>query len=181
MHDELSVLKLVTGRLEAAGIAYMVTGSVAASLYAEPRMTRDVDLVVELDTNDAARIVEMFGAEFLCDVGRIREAIDRRSMCHPIHTAGVANWAVIAPKESAPRAEESRRRRMAAIDGVDMWVVSPEDLILSKLDWARDSRSEVQLRDVRAVIASQTSLDWTYVSSWADRLGVRALLDEVRR
>lgn len=181
MHDELSVLKLVTGRLEGAGIAYMVTGSVATSLYAEPRMTRDVDLVVELDTNDAARIVEMFGAEFLCDVDRIREAIDRRSMFNLIHTAAVVKVDVIVRKDSAYRAEEFRRRCMATIAGVDMWVVSPEDLILSKLDWARDSRSEVQLRDVRAVIASQPSVDWTYVSSWADRLGVRALLDEVRR
>jgi hypothetical protein len=50
MHDELSVLKLVTGRLGAAGLSYMVTGSVALSLYAEPRMTRLdlVDLVREV-------------------------------------------------------------------------------------------------------------------------------------
>ncbi len=48
MLDEFAVLTIVTTRLESAGIAYMITGSVAVSLYAEPRMTRDVDLVVEL-------------------------------------------------------------------------------------------------------------------------------------
>jgi len=159
----------------------MVTGSVAASFYAEPRMTRDVDLVVELGTHDAARIVEMFGAEFLCDSDRIREAISRRSMFNLIHTAAVVKIDVIVRKDTAYRAEEFRRRRVATIDGADMWVVSPEDLILSKLDWARDSRFEVQLRDVRNVIAAQPLLDWAYVSSWADRLGVRALLDEVRQ
>jgi len=167
MHDELFVLKLVTG-------------SVAASLYAEPRLTRDVDLVVELGTADSARIVEMFDAEFMCDVDRIREAIGRRSMFNLIHTAAVVKIDVIVRKDTAYRSEEFRRRRVATIDGVEMWVVSPEDLILSKLDWARDSRSEVQLRDVRNVIAAQPSLDWAYVSSWADRLGVRALLAEVR-
>jgi hypothetical protein len=54
-------------------------------------------------------------------------------------------------------------------------------LILSKLDWARSSRSEVQLRDVKNVMAAQASLDWTYLDAWADRLGVRDLLREVRR
>lgn len=89
MHDELSVLKLVTGRLEAAGMAYMVTGSVAVSLYAQPRMTRDVDLVVDLRPADADRIVDMFDAEFNCDADRIRDAIARQSMFTLIHTAAV--------------------------------------------------------------------------------------------
>jgi hypothetical protein len=67
VHDELSVLKLVAGRLESAGLPYMVTGSVALSLYAEPRMTRDVDLVVDLRPSDTTRIVEPFGTEFNVD------------------------------------------------------------------------------------------------------------------
>lgn len=62
-----------------------------------------------------------------------------------------------------------------------MWVVSAEDLILSKLDWARSSRSELQLRDVKNVIAAQPALDWAYVNAWADRLGLLELLHEVRR
>lgn len=181
MHDELSVLKLVTARLEAAGIAYMVTGSVAVSLYAEPRLTRDVDLVVELGPADAARIVDMFGAEFNCDADRIRDAIARRSMFNMIHTAAVVKIDVIVRKDTAYREEEFRRRRLAEIDGVQMWVVSAEDLILSKLDWARSSRSEMQLRDVRNVIGAQSSLDWPYVDTWAAQLGVRDLLGEVRR
>lgn len=69
MRDELAVLRLVRARLEAAGIAYMVTGSVAVSLYAEPRMTRDVDLVVELAPADAPRLVEMFAAGRRCNCG----------------------------------------------------------------------------------------------------------------
>jgi hypothetical protein len=66
------------------------------------------------------------------------------------------------------------------IDTVDIWVVSPEGLLLSKLDWARSTRSEVQLRDVRHLIAGQPALDWAYVETWAVALGVGDLLDEVR-
>ena len=62
-----------------------------------------------------------------------------------------------------------------------MWVVSAEDLILSKIDWSRSSRSELQLRDVRNVIAAQPALDWPYVDAWAGRLGVVDLLNEMRR
>ena len=181
MLDEFSVLALVTSRLEGAGISYMVTGSVAVSLYAEPRMTRDVDLVVDLQPADTARLVDMFDAEFSCDASRIRDAITRRTMFNLIHTTAVVKIDVIVRKDHPYREEEFRRRRQAEIGGVQMWVVSAEDLILSKLDWARSSRSELQLRDVRNVITAQPALDWPYVDRWAGRLGLSALLQEARR
>jgi predicted nucleotidyltransferase len=141
MLDQFTVLTLVTSRLEHAGIAYMVTGSVAVSLYAEPRMTRDVDLVVELQPADTSRIVEMFSAEFSCDADRIGDAIARQSMFNLIHTAAVVKVDFIVRKHSAYREEEFRRRRQVEINGVSIWVVSAEDLVVSKLDWARTSRS----------------------------------------
>lgn len=180
MRDELSVLKLVTARLDAAGLAYMVTGSVALSLYAEPRMTRDVDLVVELQPADATRFAGVLGSDFDVDADRIRDAIGQRSMFNAIHTAAVVKLDIIVRKTGAYREEEFRRRRLGTIDGSEMWVVSPEDLLLSKLDWARDSRSEVQLRDVRRLIAAQADLDWTYVRDWAERMELLHLLREVR-
>lgn len=181
MHEELSVLKLVTGRLERAGLPYMVTGSLALSLYAEPRMTRDVDLIVDLGPADATRFVALFEADFQVHADRIRDAIAERSMFNLIHTAGVVKVDIIIRRAGAFREEEFRRRRVARIDGVNMWVVSAEDLILSKLEWARDSRSEVQFRDVRRLIEAQPTLDWPYVESWAARLGLRERLQEVRR
>ena len=181
MLDEFSVLTLVTSRLEEAGIAYMVTGSLAVSLYAEPRMTRDVDLVVELQPADTERLVAMFGVEFSCSADRIRDAITRRAMFNLIHTEAVVKIDVIVRKDSPYREEEFRRRRRTEISAVPMWVVSAEDLILSKLDWARSSRSELQLRDVRNVIKAQPSLDWPYVNRWAERLGLVALLSEARQ
>jgi|SRR5690348_2261404 len=180
MRDELSVLKLVTARLDAAGLAYMVTGSVALSLYAEPRMTRDVDLVVELQPADATRFAGVLGSDFDVDADRIRDAIAQRSMFNAIHTAAVVKLDIIVRKTGAYREEEFRRRRLGTIDGSEMWVVSPEDLLLSKLDWARDSRSEVQLRDVRRLIAAQADLDWTYIRDWAERMELLHLLREVR-
>ena len=141
---------------------------------------RDVDLVVELQPADTERLVALFGAEFSCDASRIREAITRRSMFNLIHTAAVVKIDVIVRKDSPYRQEEFRRRRRAEISGVPLWVVSAEDLVLSKLDWARSSRSELQLRDVRNVIAAQPAFDWPYVDAWAERLELRDMLDGVR-
>jgi len=61
-----------------------------------------------------------------------------------------------------------------------MWIVPPEDLILSKLVWAKDSRSELQLRDVRQLISAQPALDWPYVDRWAEALQVTDLLRDTR-
>ena len=60
-----------------------------------------------------------------------------------------------------------------------MWIVSREDLILSKLDWARDSRSELQLRDVRHLL--EGPFDREYLQRWAVHLGLEQLLEEVQR
>lgn len=78
--DELSVLKLVTRRLEEAEIPYMLTGSLAASHYAQPRKTRDIDLVVELEPSDTPRLTAMFGEDFDVNEPSVQDAIRRRGM-----------------------------------------------------------------------------------------------------
>ena len=64
MTEELEVLKVVTGRLEAAGIPCMVTGSFAVNYYAVPRMTRDIDLVADVSVSDVDRVGALFKGDF---------------------------------------------------------------------------------------------------------------------
>jgi len=178
--DQLAVLKLVTRRLEDAGIPYMITGSIAAGHYAQPRFTRDIDLVVELQPGDAERLAALFGNEFECDVDAIRTAIARESLFNLIHTDAIVKVDFVVRRSTLYRLEEFRRRRSVLVDGQAVWIVSPEDLILSKLLWAKDSHSELQLRDVRHIIAAQPELDWPYVEQWAKDSSVVDLLREVR-
>ena len=178
--DQLSVLKLVTARLDAAGIRYMITGAIAAGHYVQPRMTRDIDLVVELDAADAERLVALFGDHFECDLPAIRAAIARRSLFNLIHTDAIVKVDFVVRKGAPYRVEEFSRRRLVDIDDQPMWMVSAEDLVLSKLVWAKDSRSELQLRDVRHIVAAQPALDWAYVERWADAVDVGALVRDVR-
>lgn len=181
MTDQFSILKLVTERLDALGIAYMLTGSIAAGYYAQPRMTRDIDLVVELEPTDAEGVVAAFTPEFNCDVDVIRDAIARQSLFNLIHVEAVAKVDFVVRKDIPYRREEFRRRRHVEIGGHPLWIVSPEDLILSKLTWAKTSRSEMQLRDVRQLLTSVPTLDQTYLDRWAADLTVTELLREVAR
>ncbi|MGB7219665.1 MAG: nucleotidyl transferase AbiEii/AbiGii toxin family protein [Vicinamibacterales bacterium] len=178
--DQLGVLKLVTGRLDGAGIPYMVTGSIAAGHYAQPRMTRDIDLVVDLQPQDADRIATLFSGEFECSLDAIRAAIGRASMFNLIHTEAIVKVDFVVRKNTPYRLEEFGRRRITMIDAHPVQMVSPEDLVLSKLVWAKDTRSELQLRDVRHIISAQPGLDWSYLERWANGLSVIELLREVR-
>jgi hypothetical protein len=180
MTDELTILKLVASRLDAAGISYMLTGSIAAGYYAQPRMTRDVDVVVELELGDAQRVAELFTPEFLVDAETVAVAIARRAIFNLIHIAAAVKVDFIIRKDLPYRREEFRRRRQVMIDGQQMWLVTPEDIILSKLEWARDSRSELQLRDVRALLRAVQVLDQVYLERWSRDLGIADLLHEVQ-
>ncbi len=178
--DELSVLALVAERLDAAGLPYMVSGSVAMNYYAQPRMTRDIDIVVALEPPNATQIQTLFEADFICELDAIREAIDRRGMFNLIHREWVIKVDIIVRKDTPYRREEMARRRRVRLRSLELAIVSPEDLVLSKLDWARESRSELQFRDVRNIVAAVPDLDERYLERWAAELGVTGLLAEAR-
>lgn len=178
--EELAVLRLVSNRLDEAAVAYMVSGSVAMSYYAEPRMTRDIDIVVELGAAGAERMAALFSDQFYCDVDVIRDAVRRRTMFNLIHTQLVVKVDFIVRQDSPYRRTEFERRRRAQLAGFQIWIVSPEDLVLSKLVWAKPSHSELQLADVRNLVTTIPTLDWPYIERWAAELDVLELLTEVR-
>ena len=159
----------------------MVTGSMALSVYAQPRMTRDIDLVVECEPKDAARIAGLFRDDCYAEESEIREAATHRSMFNIIHNEWIVKADFIVRKQDEYHRLEFSRRRDAEIAGTFITVVSPEDLVLSKLVWSRESGSELQLRDVRVLLAASLHLDWAYLEKWADTLRVPDLLAEVRR
>lgn len=142
-------------------------------------MTRDIDLVVELSEADIGRVVMLFQHDHYIDRDMVRRAIQDRSMFNMIHNALVVKVDCVVRKDSEYRREEFARRRPIVIDGRQVMIVAPEDLILSKLDWAKDSRSQMQLDDARNLLRSVQDLDGGYLSRWADQLGLAALYREV--
>ena len=177
IETELDVLRDISQRLEGAGIAFMLTGSVAMNYYAQPRMTRDIDLVVSLSEAQSEVFVRLFENEYYLDPQGITEAIVRRRMFNLIHTQAVIKVDCVVLKTDPYRQEEFARRRKISLGDFQTWIVSREDLILSKLFWAKDSKSEIQLRDVRNLLASDCDL--AYLRNRAGSLGVNELLEEV--
>lgn len=174
--SELSALHDLCVRLEGAGIAYMLTGSLAMSFYARPRMTRDVDLVVALEAGEVERLTGALGAEYHADADAISAAISDGRPWNIVHLPSLVKIDLIPRKGGAYRVGEFARRRKVELAGVPLWIVSIEDLILSKLEWSRESRSEQQRRDVRLLL--EVPLDRTYLDQWAAHLGLDAQLRE---
>lgn len=168
-------MTIVAERLAAAGIAYMVTGSIAMNHYAVPRMTRDIDLVVDLSAVDTDRMCDLFEDDFYVDRGAVRRAVETRAVFNMIHTALVVKVDVVVRQGTEYRRTEFARRRRVTVAGQELFVAAPEDLILSKLDWARESRSAMQLADVRNLVESVVDLDREYLAEWTNRLGLGAL------
>ena len=179
--DELfDFLVLIAERLERAHIPYMLSGSVALSVYAQPRMTRDVDFVIEIEEAQVDQFVELFETDCYIDRESVLEAVRTQGMFNIIHEAWIVKADFVVRKDQPYRKTEFGRRRTVSVGGRAFSIVTAEDLLLSKLLWAQTSRSELQLGDVRNLILSEKTLDWAYIEPWAQKLGVVDLLNEVR-
>jgi hypothetical protein len=140
MIGELDVLKIVTKKLDSADIPYMVSGSIAGNFYTTPRMTRDIDIVIQVQDTDAERIYSLFSDEFYADKDMIRDAIRKKSMFNIIHNEGIVKVDFIVRKDSEYRKLEFVRRRSIPFEGIEINIVSAEDLIISKLYWAKEGQ-----------------------------------------
>lgn len=158
----------------------MVTGSFASAIHGQPRATRGLDVVIDPEGGVIDVLVAAFPpGQFY--VGEAIEAVRLRDMCNIIDTR--SGWKVdLIVRKARPFSESEFSRRVPAeVAGVQTFVTTPEDAILSKLEWQRISSSDLQRRDVvEMLIANADGLDSAYLDHWAGELGVRELLDQLR-
>lgn len=174
--DQERVLKDCTERLDRLSIPYMLTGSMAMTKYAMMRMTNDIDIVVELEYPDAQRIISAFEPDYYVPHGRLTDAISRKFMFNILHHQSLVKVDCVIRKDTEFQKLAFSKRRRIDFSGFDVWIIGKEDLVLAKLNWAKDSRSEMQMRDVANII--RNGYDNEYVRFWAKRLGVEDILDE---
>ncbi|MBI3530749.1 MAG: nucleotidyl transferase AbiEii/AbiGii toxin family protein [Betaproteobacteria bacterium] len=179
MLSELDILRDVCARLEKARIEYMLTGSMAMNYYAQPRMTRDIDIVVALEASDAAKLISTFEPDYFVPEEALHSALRERGMFNLLHLDSVVKVDLIVRKQAPYRQTEFGRRVKVQLPGFAAWLVSREDLILSKLAWARDAESELQMRDVRNLLSGE--VDLAYLRQWAPSLNVDELLKQCLR
>lgn len=176
---ETELLGKVVSALEAAGIPHMVTGSMASAIHGQPRATRDIDLVIDPSDQALDFLITCFPTDQFY-VGDAHAAAARQDMFNIIDVTTGWKADLIIRKERAFSREEFARRQPAIIAGTHTYVSTPEDAILSKLEWHTISGSDTQRRDVIEMIdANLDSLDREYLNRWAVDLGLAELLHDV--
>lgn len=181
MSKELVPVKIIhdfAERVEPLGIEYMLTGSMAMMLYNYYRMTADIDVVIELQYDDAARIINAFEPDYYVPHGRVRDAIIRKFMFNVIHQETAFKIDLVVKKSDEFQQNAFTRRQKKDLYGKEIFVITLEDLIISKLLWAKDSRSEKQLTDVENLL--QNDFDAEYTEFWVSNLVLNDLFDQCR-
>ncbi|MBI3111420.1 MAG: hypothetical protein HYZ01_07600 [Ignavibacteriales bacterium] len=176
----LESLKIVCARLDGARIPYMISGSTAANLYAQPRATNDVDIVIQVDQGRSEELLNLFQRDFYISKEAVDDAFGGIGMVNIIHQTSVIKFDLIILKTDDFSRSAFARRTKETFEGREFWFISLEDLVLQKFLWHKEGGSELQREDVRRlVLANRTRLDVSYCSEWAGRLQIGELMKEL--
>lgn len=159
----------------------MIAGSFASTFHSDPRMTRDIDIVIDPTAETLKAFTQSFDADRFY-VSDIELVLARRDMFNVIDTETGWSADIIIRKDRPFSVRELERRQAVTLSGVDTFVASVEDTILAKLDWSKNSASTRQFEDVVAMVEAQRErLDVVYLYEGADELGVRDALERALR
>lgn len=179
---DADLIDLFVVPLDRAGLVYMVTGSVASMLYAEPRFTADVDIVARLTAPEELRSAFQT-SDYYCppaDVLAVEMARPLHGHVNVLHTPSALKADVYLAGDDPLHAWALPLRRRFVVGGHEIWVAPPEYVILRKLLFFQEGGSSKHLRDVRGLLAAQGKLDFATLERLAAERGVDGLLNELR-
>jgi hypothetical protein len=173
-------LQLVLSKLDQYEIHYMVTGSFAGNVHGVPRTTYDADIVIEASRRSLDGFLRSLGEDFYADPDTAREARELRSMFNVIHLETGFKIDLIVKKDRPFSQQEFSRREKIPFLGQPCWFATAEDVVLSKLEWSKQSDSEKQFLDAMNIAKVQGGrLDTAYLRKWARDLGVQEELERL--
>jgi hypothetical protein len=178
---QIGVLSQVLDTLEEVGIPYMIVGSFASGFHGEFRATQDADIVIDPTPEQLQSFLARVGDEFYDTPEAAADALARRAQFNLVHLGSGWKINLIVRKERPFSRIEFDRRQEGSVGNRLAAINSPEDVILSKLEWAKASHSERQIRDAAGVVAAWgDALDWDYLDRWAKELSISDLLAQLR-
>jgi predicted nucleotidyltransferase len=169
------LLKTVVAVLESQSITYMIVGSFASTVYGEPRFTLDIDIVVDLQSGQLEALCDAFPAgEFYLSRPAADEAVRKRRQFNVIHPgSGNKIDFMVARSDTWGRTQLERRRRRPFLPDCEAWTASPEDIILAKMIYYREGKSEKHTRDITGMLRiSGNEIDRSYIADWSEQLGL---------
>jgi hypothetical protein len=177
VHDLLGRLR---DAMRTAGVQHMLTGSYASSVHGTPRASQDIDIVIAPTRPQLLALLQLFpDTEYYVSQEAALDALATRGKFNVIDFA--SGWKIdfIIMKAREFRTEEFARRRPIELEGVELDVASPEDIVVAKLEWAHLGASSRQIEDAAGVIRLQgEGLDRDYIERWVDVLGIREQWNE---
>jgi hypothetical protein len=180
MTSQKEFIEVLINKLTEQKISYMLSGSISSSLHGHPRATQDVDIVISPTDVQLMNYINSLGEDYYVSSEAVREAFAHNSMFNVIDIKSGWKADFIIRKARPFSLQEFKRRLLSKIEDMDVWVTSPEDIILCKLEWAKDSQSTQQFRDALGVaIVQWEKLDKTYLQKWAKDLKVEDSLREL--
>ena len=166
------LLKTVTGLLDQKGIQYMVSGSLAFNVYCIPRMSMDIDFVIELNQANVADFLGIFKSGYYVDEESVRQEIIRKGMFNVIDHRSGLKMDFIVRKDTEYRRLEFSRKIQKLLEDVPVWIVSPEDLIISKIEWIQQLQSDKQSRDI-SMLSTIPGINKDYILFWCNKLNLK--------
>jgi hypothetical protein len=166
--EQTELLKKVAKILEQLEIPYIVTGGVAVTVWGRSRFTADIDIAVEISlskSHELVRELRKINKKMYVSEVAVREAVARNKEFNLIHPDGLKVDFWILGNDIYSYSRLKRRRVEKAWDQ-KISFISPEDLILIKLQWYEKTKSTRQLEDIESIIAIQKKLDWKYIKRW---------------
>ena len=173
--EQIDLLRHVSRALDALSVEYMVVGSLASMAYGEPRLTRDIDIVAILRSNQVDAFCEVFpDSDYYVSREAAHDAVRRRSQFNVIHSAsGNKIDLIIARDDAWGRMQLARRRKVILALGLTVFTAAPEDIILGKMIYYQEGQHEKHLRDITAMLRiSSAEIDREYIRDWSNRLGL---------
>jgi hypothetical protein len=166
------LLGRVLGALDQAGIPCMLTGSFASSYHGAPRATQDIDLVIAPTKEQLRSFVRLLPQdEFYVDERAALEALRLEGQFNLVDFR--TGWKVdfIIRKSRPFSSEEFGRRTLVEMEGADVPIASPEDVLIAKMEWARMGQSARQIEDAAKMLRVRAQqLDWEYLEHWVGNL-----------
>jgi len=168
----LDLLKRITQSLNKKDIPYMLSGSIAYNHYAIPRMTMDIDIVISLQNEYVDKFISIFDENYYLNINTVREEIKHSGMFNVIDHKTGFKIDFILLKNSEYRQFEFQRRKKIKIDDFEVWIVSIEDLTISKFEWIQVYQSDKQISDIKNLLANP-EIDKKYISDWCNKLNLK--------
>jgi hypothetical protein len=145
-------------------------------------MTHDIDVVVEIDQTHIPKIIKLFKKEFYVSEEAINESVMHKSMFNIINLDSGIKIDFWIRNDNEYDIERFNRRQKYMISGNEIFFSSPEDIILKKLLWYKDSQIDKHLDDTFGILQIQNeNLDYKYIKKWSTKLSVSNLLNQLEK